>query len=97
MTAIRDSLTPAHDMELLQDEIERRNNEHEIADITVAELERLELEFETNSERMLTLEWRLGEMVALMQSDIDSQKITAGETRTKIIDECRDLLGLKGR
>ena len=62
-----------------------------------AEIERLNADLDAKGERMLTLEWRLGEMVALMQGDIDYKKITAGETRLKVMDECRDLLGLKGR
>lgn len=61
------------------------------------EIERLNAEMEDKNERMLTLEWRLGEMVALMQGDIDYKKITPGDTRLNVMDECRDLLGLKGR
>ena len=62
-----------------------------------AEIERLNADLDAKGERMLTLEWRLGEMVQLMQGDIDYKKITAGETRTKIIEECRALLGVNGR
>ena len=65
--------------------------------VMAEEIERLNAEIEDKNERMLTLEWRLGEMVALMQGDIDYKKITPGDTRLNIMDECRDLLGLKGR
>lgn len=57
----------------------------------------LQSDIDTLQDRMLTLEWRLGEMVALTQDDIDQLRITPTPTRIKIIDECRDLLGLKGR
>ena len=65
--------------------------------VMAEEIERLNAEIEDKNERMLTLEWRLGEMVALMQGDIDYKKITPGDTRLNVMDECRDLLGLKGR
>ena len=61
------------------------------------EIERLEADIDAKRERITTLEWRLGEMVALTQDDIDQLRITPTPTRIKIIDECRDLLGLKGR
>jgi hypothetical protein len=61
------------------------------------DLERLQTDIDHLEDKISRLEWRLGEMVVLMQSDIDGQKITASETRTNLIDECRDLLGLKGR
>lgn len=87
MDAIKEAMIRAED----------RGDNEEYAGITVADLDRLTADLDAKNERMLTLEWRLVEMVALMQGDIDGQKITAGETRLKIIDECRDLLGLKGR
>ena len=84
MDAIKEAMIRAEDS---------GDNEEDAAFVRAA----LQADIDALQERQLTLEWRLGGMVALMQGDIDGHKITAGETRTMILDECRDLLGLKGR
>jgi len=84
MDAIKEAMIRAED---------NGDNEEDAAFVRAA----LQADIDALEDRMLRLEWRLGEMLALTQGDIDQLRITPTPTRLAVMDECRDLLGLKGR
>lgn len=57
-----------------------------------------ELKYINNqASQVSALKGHLGDILALMQGDIDYKLIEPGELRTKIMNECRDLIARKGQ